>query len=185
MQGKVPEVVHTEWAHGPAHLFVPNAFYIVTARTYKKEKFFDSPQRLGLVLTTLFQQAERFTWLLQAWAVMANHYHFVAQAPESAETLKAMLRAIHSLTARAVNAEDQTPGRKVWYQYRDTCLTNERSYLARLHYVHRNPVKHGLVPRAEHYRWSSMGWFLQKAEAGFRRTVLSFPCDRISIDDDF
>jgi len=185
MNTEESKIVYTEWAHSPAHLFIPKACYIVTARTYEKTKYFQSPQRLTLVLTTLFEQAERFEWRLQAWAVMANHYHFVAKAPENAKTLKAMLRSIHSITARAVNAEDRAPGRKVWYQYRDTCLTNERSYLARLHYVHTNPVKHGLVLRAENYRWCSMGWFVEKARAGFRRTVLSFPCDSISMDDDF
>ena len=185
MQTRATEILQTNWAHSPSHLFVPGAFYIVTAGTYEKARIFRSSQRLTLLLATLFEQAERFGWLLQAWAVMQNHYHFVAQAPQDANSLKSMVQAIHSLTARTVNAEDETPGRKVWFQYRDTCLTNEKSYLARLHYVHNNPVKHGIAPVAENYPWCSMGWFTQKAEAGFRRMVLSFPCDRISIDNDF
>ena len=182
---EVPNIAYTEWAHSPSHLFAPGAFYIVTARTYRRERLFHSPQRLTMVLSTLFQQAEHFCWSLQAWAVMQNHYHFVAQAPENAKSLRTMIRAVHSLTARAVNAEDEIPGRQVWYQYRDTCLTNERSYFARLHYVHTNPVKHEVAPLAESYPWCSMAWFMKKADSGFRRTVLSFKCDRISIDDDY
>ena len=179
------EVLWTHWPHGPTHLFVPEAFYIVTASTYRKERYFNTPQRLTLVLSTLFAQAERFGWMLQAWAVMQNHYHFVAQAPQNARSLRTMLRAIHSVTAKAVNAEDGTAARQVWYQYRDTCLTNEKSYFARLHYVHTNPVKHGVTAKAEDYPWCSMRWFVQKANPAFRRTVLSFKCDRISIEDDF
>jgi putative transposase len=179
------EVVWTHWPHGPTHLFMPEGFYIVTVSTYLKERIFNTPERLTLVLSTLFEQAERFGWMFQAWAVMQNHYHFVAQAPQNVKSLRTMLRAVHSKTAKAVNAEDGSPGRQVWYQYRDTCLTNEKSYFARLHYVHINPVKHGLVAAAEDYQWCSMGWLLQKANPAFRQTVLSFPCDRISIEDDF
>jgi putative transposase len=185
MEQDASDIVWTHWAHSPSHLFLPEAFYIVTAGTYQKERIFHSPQRRTLVLSTLFDQARRFGWGLQAWAVMQNHHHFVAQAPKDAKSLRTMLRAIHSVTAKVVNAEDATPGRQVWFQYRETCLTHEKSHFARLHYVHGNPVKHGVVAAAENYPWCSMGWFLQKADPAFRRTVLSFKCDRISIEDDF
>ena len=65
--------------------------YIVTAGTYRKQRYFAVPGRLTMVLTTLFEQAERFGWLLQAWAVLPNHYHFVAQAPENVSSLPRML----------------------------------------------------------------------------------------------
>jgi len=181
----VEEAKWTKWAHSPAHYFVPGAMYIVTAGTYRKKQYFAVPRRLTMVLSTLFEQAERFGWSLQSWAELPNHYHFVGQAPENVRSLPRMLQVVHSLTARAVNAEDGTAGRKVWFQYWDTCITNERSYLVRLHYVHANPVKHGVVPAAEDYPWCSMSWFLREAEHAFQRTVLSFKCDRISIKDDF
>jgi putative transposase len=34
------------------------------------------------------------------------------------------------------------------YEFWDTRLTFEKSWFARLNYVHQNPVKHGLVPVA-------------------------------------
>jgi putative transposase len=179
------DVVWTNWPHSPSHLFVPDAFYIVTAGTYRKARFFHTPERLALLQSALFQQATIYGWRLEAWAVMQNHYHFVAQAPEDAKSLKRMLQALHSQTSRLVNREDSTPGRQVWFEYRDTCLTHEKSYFARLHYVHRNPLKHGVVAAAENYPWCSMGWFIQKAAPALRRTVLSFKWDRISIEDDF
>jgi len=185
MSDDADRVVWTNWSHSPAHLFVPESFYIVTAGTYQKVRHFNTAQRRTLLLATLFEQAETFGWMLQAWAALENHYHFVAKAPENADSLRSMIQAVHSVTAKAVNAEDGTPARQVWFQYRDTCLTNEKSYLARLHYVHTNPVKHGAAAAAENYSWCSMSWFCRKAKPGFRRMVLTFPCDRISIDDDF
>jgi len=32
---------------------------------------------------------------------------------------------------------------ELWYEFWDTHLTFEKSWLARLNYVHQNPVKHG------------------------------------------
>ncbi len=120
-----------------------------------------------------------------SWAVMANHYHFVGDAPGGVDGTKLMVKALHSRAAIWLNRHDGIAGRKVLYQYWDTCLTDEKSYLARLHYVHHNPVKHGLVENAANYPWCSMNWFCQNARAGFRRTVLSFKTDRVSVPDDF
>jgi len=175
----------TDWAHSPTHRFVAGEAYIVTAGTYLKQHYFRSPERRTFLMGTLLEQAAQFDWSFQAWAVFSNHYHFVALAPEDADTLVPMLRAVHSKTARYANEADGLPGRKIWYQYRDTCLTNDKSYYARLNYVHHNPERHGLVRSAEDYRWCSMGWFLREAEPNFRKMVLSFKYDRISIDDDF
>jgi putative transposase len=99
--------------------------------------------------------------------------------------IKALLRRIHSLTARELNLLDNAAGRKVWHNYRETQLTYEKSYYARLHYVHDNPVRHGLVPLAENYQWCSMGWFVQRGEATFVRKVLSFKTDSVNVEDDF
>ncbi|MFH1740845.1 MAG: transposase, partial [bacterium] len=173
------DAAYHEWPHAPSHLFAPNSAYIVTAGTYRKALLFNSASKLDFLQNTLFREANLFHWNLQAWALMPNHYHFIAHAPEDVETLRDLIRALHSKTARWLNQQDQTPGRRVWFQYWDTCLTYEKSYLARLNYVHNNPVKHGLVDNAENYRWCSMRWFMANADAGFYKTVSSFKTDRV------
>lgn len=80
---------------------------------------------------------------------------------------------------------DNSVGRSVWYRSWDTRLTFERSYLARLAYVHTNPVKHGVVTDAETYRWCSAGWFRAEAERPFYETVMSFKTDLINVYDPF
>ncbi|MFP4381978.1 MAG: REP-associated tyrosine transposase [Candidatus Sumerlaeia bacterium] len=185
MSQEKSDIKYREWHHAPSHLFVPEAAYIVTAGTHDKALFFNTNSKLDFLLRSLFDEAEHFRWQLQAWAVMANHYHFIAQASTNAETLSGFIGSLHSKTARWLNQQDKTPGRKVWFQYWDTCLTYEKSYLARLNYVHNNPAKHGLVENAENYPWCSMAWFSREAENGFRRKVSSFKIDRLNVKDDF
>src|SRR5258708_32751428 len=55
--------------------------------------------------------------------------------------LKRFLIHLHANTARDLNRVDESVGRQVWFNFRDTRLTYERSYFARLNYVHRNAVK--------------------------------------------
>jgi len=114
-----------------------------------------------------------------------NHYHFVAASPKDATSLRRMIGALHTLTARDVNLLDGAPDRPIWFQFWDTCLTYPASYFARLHYVMDNPVKHGLVTAAEDYEFCSAREFKARATPAFARRVLSYRCDRVTVADDF
>jgi len=159
--------------------------YMVTGSTHQKLPHFASPDRLTFLRDQLLRLATEYRWQMQAWAVFTNHYHFVALSPANSATLSAFIRHLHSITARWVHQADRVTGRQVWFQYWDTHLTFQRSYFARLNYVHNNPVKHGLVDEATAYRWCSAAWFAQKADTAFARTVQSFKTDRLSVRDDF
>jgi putative transposase len=173
------------WHHSPAHMLGEPGAYMVTAGTCEKKRLFSSDELLTLVQDSLFTIAEEYHWQLQAWAIMANHYHFIAIPEGAATSLANMVRKLHAQTAIDVNRRLATPGRKTWFQYWDTHLTFERSYYARLNYVHNNPVHHGLVAVASAYRWCSASWFEQNAKPSFFKTVTSFKYDRLSLPDDF
>jgi len=76
-------------------------------------------------------------------------------------------------------------GRQIWYNFWDKKLTYERSYLARLNYVHQNAVKHGLVLVANQYPWCSASWFERTASPASIKTIYSFKVDQLKIDDDY
>ncbi len=120
--------------------------------------------------------------------MFSNHYHFVAHSPadeSDASSLRAMLSLLHEKTAKWVNRLDQTPGRKVWFNYRDTRLTYQKSYLARLNYTHQNAVKHGLVAAAHLYPWCSASWFERTASLAQVKALYRFRTDRLKLDDEF
>ena len=174
-----------DWPHAPAHRLGEAGAYIVTAGTYRKQHFFNEPQRLALLHNSLLAIAREYEWRLQAWAVFSNHYHFVALSPDNPSSLKSFVGKLHTLTAAELNTLDRCEGRKVWYQYWDSHLTYEKSYLARLNYVHNNPVHHGIVPVARQYAWCSASWFENNADRAFFNTVSSFPSDRVKVFDEF
>ncbi len=175
----------SNWPHAPLHMLESSGIYMVTCGTYQKVHHFRSDDRLELVHDTLLHLAKEAGWILHAWAVFSNHYHFIAQSPKDATNLPLWLGKLHHSTAVKVNREDNTPKRRVWYQYWDSYITIHTSYLARLHYVHQNAVKHGLVPKASLYHWCSAAAFEQTAEKSFVKTVYSFKLDKVNVFDPF
>jgi putative transposase len=141
--------------------------------------------RLEYLSDTLLDVCEKHQWKLQAWAVFPNHYHFVALSPSETTTLTPLSKEFHSLTAIQANRWDHTPGRKVWFQFWDTELTYPKSYFARLSYVHRNAVHHGIVREPSLYAWCSAGWFQRRTDPSFYERIMTMKIDQVSVEDDF
>ncbi|MEN6371324.1 MAG: transposase [Armatimonadota bacterium] len=173
------------WPHSPAHALGEQGAYIITAGTYQKQHLFRGSDRLSILHNNLLKFVKEYKWQLQAWAIFSNHYHFVAMSPEDSLSLSEMIKRLHSVTAVELNRIDNASGRQVWYQYWDTHLTFEKSYMARLNYVHQNPVKHGIVQIASKYPWCSARWFEEKADPAFVKAVSTFKTDKVSVYDVF
>ncbi len=162
--------------------------FFVTVGTYLKQHHFRGANRLAVLHRGLLTVARDFGWELEAWSVFSHHYHFVGHSPADqgdATNLPRMLGLLHEKTAKWVDRLDAAPGRKVWHNYWDTRLTYQKSYFARLNYVHQNPVKHGLVGEANQYPWCSAAWFERTATPAQVKTIYALPTNRLNVLDDF
>jgi putative transposase len=177
---------HQPWPHAPPHWTFDAGMYFVTASTYHRQPILAGPAELKVVSTRLLESALAFGWSVHAWVVLSNHYHLMARSPlGSGESLRAWLRELHRTAAIALNQLANAPGRRVWMNFRESQITHQRSYLARLNYIHQNPVRHGVATSATDYEWSSARWFEGNAAPGFVESVRRFKTDRISVWDDF
>ena len=174
-----------DWPHAPVHRLDSDGIYMVTSGTLYKHRLFASEEKLTLLQNALLTLTKQFRWQLEAWAVFSNHYHFIARRNRESGGLDELLNQLHADTARELNRLDDKIGREVWFNFWDTKLTYERSYLARLNYVHQNPVKHGLVVKANQYRWCSAAWLERVAPPAQVKTIYSFKIDRLNIYDDY
>ncbi|MHB1100107.1 MAG: transposase, partial [Burkholderiales bacterium] len=88
-----------------------------------------------------------------AYCLMTNHVHLVA-VPETDDGLQRMLKPLNMRYAQRINRAQNWKGH-VW-QGRFFSSPLDDDYLwATVRYVERNPVRAGIVDRAENYRWSS------------------------------
>jgi putative transposase len=179
------QVTPKDWPHAPVHRLADNAVYFVTAATINKAHLFDTPEKRDLLEQLLLSTAKAYGWQLEAWAVLANHYHIVARGNPASRGLGEFIHDLHGASARELNKLDSVKGRPVWFNYWDTKLTIQHSYLARLNYVHQNAVKHKLVAVANQYPWCSAAWFERVASAAQVKTIYNMKIDRVKVDDDF
>ncbi len=179
------EISPTDWPRAPIHRLDTDGVFMITAATLHKNHFFNSSEKLSLLESNLLSLANQYQWQLEAWSIFSNHYHFIARSQPNALDLGDFIKHLHNNTARELNQLDESIGREVWYNFWDTKLTFQHSYLARLNYVHQNPVKHGLVPVANHYRWCSAAWFERVVSAATRKTIYGFKTDKLKIYDEF
>ena len=174
----------SDWPHAPIHRFGDAGVYFITAGTRQKQHLFRDPAALDALRATLFHQARESGCALQAWALFSNHYHLVISC-DSGENVRLMLNRFHIKSAIELNRREDAKGRKVWFQYRDTLITTEGSWLARLKYTHENAVHHGIATKATRYRWCSAAWFESHAPRAFATTVDRIKIDRVSIYDEY
>lgn len=158
---------------------------MVTTGTLYKQPLFKASANRDLIERMMLSMSKQFGWQLEAWVVLANHHHFIARGHQESADLREFLQQWHYDSARALNEMEGKPGRKVWYEFWDTRLTSQYSYLARLNYVHQNAVRHGLVAVANQYRWCSAAWFERTASPAQVKTIYSFKADKLKIRDDF
>jgi len=171
------------WSHAPLHFNAIDAVYIVTCGTYLKRPFYRDTTDLDLFESQLFEVARKHHIVLHAWCLLINHYHLVLAA--DAGTLEPFFRHLHSIASIALNRRQNAPGRKVWFQYRDTVISDEGSYFARLKYVQENAVHHNVIANAENYKWCSARWLAEHASRGFVKAVAEASLGSIKVEDDF
>ena len=159
--------------HNPPHLFLADTMYMLTASIYQNESLIRSSNRKQQWVESFLKSAKIYGWQVIAWVVLHNHYHVIIHAPKNADTLSKFVGSCHKYTARLWNDEENSNGRKVWWNYWDTCVRSEGDFYNRLRYVFWNPVKHGLAEVPEDYSFSSYKEFLSNSQMDLRFTNMN------------
>jgi putative transposase len=141
--------------HSPPHYVDTHRLLLVTATCYEHQPLIGrSETRMewfaGELLAACATHGER----LDAWVLLPNHYHLVVLTTAGGALLKE-LGKVHGRASFRWNGEDQTRGRKVWFNLLDRPITTDRYHRAAIQYVHHNPVKHGYAAKWSDWRWSS------------------------------
>ena len=125
----------------------------VTQRGNRREDVFrsDADRRAYLALLEKYQRRHGLEIL--AYCLMSNHVHF-AIVPRLAEALGRTFRDLHTAYAGAWNVAHGISGH-LWQGRFFSCPLDDVHLWAAVRYVERNPVRAGLVGRAEDYPWSS------------------------------
>lgn len=136
-----------------ARIVVPGFAHHVTQRGNRRSDVFETDEDRQKYLTFLKLYAERHGLEVWAYCLMTNHVHMVV-VPAREDSLGRALRDAHTVYAMHFNTRTQLDGH-VWQGRYYSCPLDEVHQWAAVRYVERNPVRAGMVERAEAYPWSS------------------------------
>jgi REP element-mobilizing transposase RayT len=130
--------------------------YLLTAVTRNREPLF-TDCRTGRFLVRQFQQAHTDDLADSlAWVVMPDHFHWLVELKNS--TLPALMLAIKSHCARAINAHLGRTG-SLWQKgFHDRAIRYDEDLLAAARYIIANPIRAGLVSRVHDYPLWDAKW---------------------------
>lgn len=136
-----------------ARITVPGCPHHLIQRGNRRQKVFFSDEDKGFYLLLLARQAHRCGLSIWAYCLMDNHVHLVA-VPKSKDSLSRGLGELHRRYTLVINTRENWRG--FLWQGRFLSYPLDEAYCyAAVRYIERNPVRAGLVTRAEMYGWSS------------------------------
>lgn len=111
-------------------------------------------ERIARVVENALLHFDGERYRLPAWCVMPNHVHALIEA-FAGYPLGAVVHSWKSFAAKEANLIIGRRGGFWMPDYHDRYVRNEGHYAAALEYIEGNPMRAGLVVRAEEWRFSS------------------------------
>ena len=143
--------------------------HFITFSCYHRRPFLGSARRRDLFLQILEQARVRYSFVVVGHVVMPEHVHLLISEPDRG-TQSTVMQVVKQRFARCVLGEwrrrrkplqgtlwqEAIEAGHVWQpRYYDFVVRTETKKREKLRYIHRNPVKRGLVLEPEQWRWSS------------------------------
>ena len=137
-----------------ARIVAPRYPHHVTQRgNNRSTTFFDDQDRLTY-LKLLQKFSTQHSLGIWAYCLMENHVHLLA-IPAQQESLSRGVGLTNQVYTQYLNRKLRQSGR-IWQNRFFSCIVEDDTHLWTVaRYIEKNPLKAGLVERAEDYRWSS------------------------------
>ena len=136
-----------------ARTVFPGLPHHITQRGNRREAVFFVDEDYQTYLQWLGNYSERHQLEILAYCLMTNHIHLVA-VPATEYSVAHALRPLHMRYAQRMNRRNHWSGH-LWQGRYFSSPMDERYMWAAIRYVEQNPVRAGMVRKAEDYHWSS------------------------------
>lgn len=131
----------------------PNAVYHVTSRgNARADIYLDNADREAFI-EVLGMVVSRYNWLCHAYCLMDNHYHLLIETPDG--NLSQGMRQLNGIYTQKSNRRHKLVGHIFQGRFKAILVEKEAHLLELCRYVVLNPVRAGMVPTPQKWRWSS------------------------------
>ena len=157
----MPNRLHRYYGAGYLHF--------ITTSCYQRRPLLCSGQSRDLFLHVLDRVRRRYHFVVAGYVVMPEHVHLLLSEPDRGDpslVMKAVKQGFARVLLRELRPETDLQGKltvnaaleegHIWQRrFYDFVVFTERKRVEKLRYMHRNPVKRGLVAEPQHWAWSS------------------------------
>jgi REP element-mobilizing transposase RayT len=105
---------------------------------------------------------ELFNVKVAAYRLLPTHYHLLLQTPDA--DLSRCMRHLNGVYTQKYNVSHSCDGTLFRGRYKSILVDADNYLLQLVRYIHRNPLKAGLVKRLDQYVGSSHRGYLSKAK---------------------
>jgi putative transposase len=136
-------------------------FHFLTFSCYRRRLYLKSVAAMELFEDALERVRQRYLFVVSGYVVMPEHVHLLVSEPQRALLSKAIQALKLSVSMRRRE-------RPFWQaHYYDFNVSEHEKFVEKLRYIHRNPVRRGLVAKPEDWQWSTFRHY----QTGIRGTV--------------
>jgi len=152
-------------------------FHFITCSCYRRHPWLKSVRRRKVFLEILEQVRKKYRFIVAGYVVMPEHFHLLMSEPQQGtpstvmQVLKQRVarrllpkKRTHDPRQQELFADERSP--KFWQsRFYDFNVYSKKKHAEKLRYMHRNPVKRGLVQRPEQWEWSSFLYYAEGRKA--------------------
>ena len=129
------------------------ALYHLLSRGNEGNDIFVDERDRDSFLDTIEEMSQRFKVDVFAYVLMSNHYHILIRTRRA--NLKKAMHWFGTTYTQRFNRRHFRSGHLFQGRYKSIVVQNEAYLLQLSYYIHRNPLRAGMVKRLADYRWSS------------------------------
>jgi putative transposase len=126
-------------------------YFITSVTLYRKPILIEN---INLLRASIDNAREKYRFDIIAWVILPEHFHLLLNIQE--RNISTIIQAIKLSFSKKYN-QRHSINRAVWQKsFWDHVIRNETDLYRHIHYIHYNPVKHGLAKTAFGYKHSSI-----------------------------
>ena len=147
------------------------ALHFITTSCYHRQALLGNPARRTQFLEILEEVRRSYGFVVAGYVVMPEHVHLLIGEPER-DNPSLVMQVLKQRVARRIFRQDQQKKRHspipcLWsakdarphpfwqVRFYDFVVWSDKKRMEKLRYIHRNPVRRGLVLGPEQWAWSS------------------------------
>ncbi len=135
--------------------------HFVTFTCHRRVPLLNTPEAAHTFEETLERVRRWYSFCVSGYVVMPDHVHLLMSEPARSQ-LSTVIQMLKQIVARKLGgATDDRFWEKRYYDFN---VWSESKRIEKLRYMHRNPVKCGLVEKPQDFPWSSFRHYATGAE---------------------